>query len=134
MNGEKNLNKLLSTMSPELVCGDFVFLSIQRASYGDYAELQPIVTVSEDEGLTLIVPKSKADEHSHSYESVYRRISLKVHSSLDAVGLTAAVSTKLTENGLSANIIAGYYHDHLFVQKEVADTAVSILLDLSKAY
>ncbi|WP_238326176.1 ACT domain-containing protein [Marinomonas sp. S3726] len=52
---------------------------------------------------------------------------MTVHSSLDAVGLTAAVATKLAEHDISANVIAAYYHDHIFVQKEKADAALQAL-------
>ena len=78
---------------------------------GDHSEMEPIAAFSENEGLTLVVPKSKADSHGLGYGSAFKCITLKIHSSLEAVGLTAAISTKLTEYNVSANVIAGYYHD-----------------------
>ena len=65
-------------------------------------------------------------------QSVYRLITLNVHSSLDAVGLTAAFSAKLTEKNISANVIAAYYHDHIFVPKEKAEQALNAILELQK--
>ena len=127
MSGEKNLDKLLSAMSPELIDGEFVFCSFEKSYYGDHSELSPIVAVAESEGLTLVIPRSKADEYNIKYDSVFRGITLKVHSSLDAVGLTAAFSNKLTEHGISANVIAGYFHDHIFVQTELADKAITAI-------
>ena len=57
---------------------------------------------------------------------------MEIHSSLDAVGLTAAFSNKLTSHGISANVVAGYYHDHIFVQKDKACLAIEALEELSK--
>ena len=130
MIGENNLGKLLASMSPELMDGEFVFCTFENARYGDHSNLDPIATVRESEGLTLVVPKLRADEHGINYETVFRGITLKVHSSLEAVGLTAALSGKLTEHGISANVIAGYFHDHIFVQVELADKAMAAMDEL----
>jgi hypothetical protein len=132
MSGEKNLETLLVSMSPELADEEYVFYTFHNARYGDYPEMEPVAAVSEDEGLTLVVPKSRADEKGLSYESVYKRITLRVHSSLDAVGLTAAFSAKLTEYGVSANVIAGYYHDHVYVRDRHAEIAIDALDELAR--
>ena len=132
MTGENDLEKLLASMSPELSDGEYVFCTFQNARYGDYAELEPIASVEETEGLTLIVPKHKADENNLTYESVFRCITLTIYSSLDAIGLTAAFSNKLTEHGISANVIAGYYHDRIFVQYEHAERAIDVLSEFAR--
>jgi len=59
-------------------------------------------------------------------------ITLTVHSSLEAVGLTAAFATALGNAGISCNVIAGFYHDHLFVGKDDAHTALTVLRELAK--
>lgn len=130
MTGERELKKLLATMSPALIAGEFVFLTFENARYGDHANLHPIAAFTEAEGLTLVIPKSEADSHALSYESVFKGITLRVHSSLDAVGLTAVFSQKLTEHGISANVIAGYFHDHIFVQTKDAEKAIAALSEL----
>jgi uncharacterized protein len=130
--GEKDLRKLMTSLSPHLMDGDFVFCTIQDAKYGDFAELLPMASFCEDEGLTLLVTKESADKAGFNYESIFKCIALKVHSSLDAVGLTAAVSSKLAERGISANVIAAYYHDHIFVQAEKVDAALSALNEFSR--
>jgi hypothetical protein len=132
MVGEKDLRKLMASLSPHLMDGDFVFCTIQDAKYGDFAELLPIASFCEDEGLALLVTKENADKAGLNYESIFKCITLKVHSSLEAVGLTAAVSDKLAERGISANVIAAYYHDHIFVQAEKADAALSALSEFSR--
>ena len=131
MTGERDLEKLVATMSPVLMVGDYVFCTFKEAQYGDHSELEPMVSIRESEGLTLVVSKNKADENNLSYQSVFKGITLTVHSSLDAVGLTAAFSKKLTDHGISANVVAGYYHDHLFVQKEHAEKAIAALKELA---
>ncbi len=127
MAGEKNLRKLMASLSPQLVEGEFVFCTIPDAQYGDFAELLPVASFCEDEGLTLLVTTENADKAGFNYESIFKCITLKVHSSLEAVGLTAAVSGKLAQRGISANVIAAYHHDHIFVQAEKADAALSAL-------
>jgi len=132
MTGETNLEKLITSMTPFLMNGEYVFCTFPDAQYGDYPDLEPIVTIKESEGLTLVIPIDKAEEKNLSYESIFKGITLSVHSSLDAVGLTAAFSSKLGEHGISANVIAGYYHDHIFVQKELADKAIDALNELAR--
>ena len=131
MTGETDLNRLLASLSPRLIDGEFVFCAFPDSRYGDYAHLEPVAAIVEPEGLTLVVPKSKADEQSLHYASVFRMITLGVQSSLDAVGLTAAFTGKLTEYGISSNVVAGFYHDHIFVPRDMAPKAIAALRELS---
>ena len=131
MSGETNLNKLLSSMSPKLLDDEYVFCSVENGQYGDFIDLSPLATYIEAEGLTLVITKDNADKAELEYESVFKCITLLIHSSLDAVGLTAAVSTKLAENGISANVVAAYYHDHIFVQSVKAELALDALHDFN---
>jgi len=126
MIGETNLDKLLASMSPKLIAGEFVFCSVQ-SDYLDFNALSPLATFRESEGLTLVISKEMAIANQLPFESVFRGITLTVHSSLDAVGLTAAVSSKLADNNISANVIAAYYHDHIFVQTDKAELAIKVL-------
>lgn len=130
MSAITDLNELLHSMRPELIGGEFVFCSVQGV-IGDYLRLDPISIFREAEGLTLLLPKNKALNAGLPFESVFRQITLTVHSSLDAVGLTAAVATKLAEKDISANVVAAYYHDHIFVQTEKAEAALSALIEFT---
>ena len=130
ISGETDLEKLLSSLSPVLLDDEYVFCSFKNARYGDHKELEPLATFVEIEGLTLLVLKQLADDNRVHYETVFKCITLTVHSSLNAIGLTAAVSTKLAENNISANVIAAYYHDHVFIQAEHAHYALSLLKEL----
>lgn len=127
--GETNLNTLLGSICPELSPGEYVFCTLE-GSYGDYSELAPIASFMEAEGLTLVLSKEDAMTHGLCFQSVFRVITLTVHSSLDAVGLTAAVSRQLADKGISANVVAAYYHDHIFVQSHKAQLAMEALNEL----
>ena len=129
MAGEKNLEKLLDSMSPVLVKGEYVFCTLKNSKYGDYADARPIASFEEAEGLTLVLPKEAADRFDLSYDGIFRCITLAVHSSLEAVGLTAAVAGKLADHGIAANMIAAYFHDHVFVQANLAEQVIGLLLE-----
>lgn len=119
-------------MEPKLVEGEYVFISLPNKVYGDFAELAPIAMFREEEGMTLVVSKQQAEKANLTFESVFKCITLTVHSSLDAVGLTAAFANKLAEYDISANVIAGYYHDHIFVQTQHAHQAMKALREFSE--
>lgn len=129
MTGEKNLRALIRSMAPALRAERYVFVSVAKGEYGDYAELKPLAAFLEDEGMTLILEQVVAANFGFGDQPVFRCISLTVHSSLEAVGLTAA----LAEQGISANVVAAYYHDHIFVPERHADKAVEVLNLLSRS-
>ena len=130
MAGETDLEKLLASMEPSLREGEFIFATLPGKSVP--AWLNPIGTFLEDEGLTLILPAGEAEGLATS--GPMRCITLTVHSSLNAVGLTAAFATELTTRGISANVVAGYYHDHIFVSAADAQKALAALVELSKRH
>jgi hypothetical protein len=129
MAGESDLTKLLSVMRPELNPGRYVFATVGGAVPSG---VSPVVTVAEPEGLTLVVRKEEADAAGLSYDYVAGWITLRIHSALEAVGLTAAVAKQLAEAGLSCNVVAGYHHDHLFVPYQRATLAIALLEDLAQ--
>ncbi|WP_372882215.1 ACT domain-containing protein [Psychromonas sp.] len=130
MSGEKDLAKLIASMMPVLAENEYVFATLEHHDYQQLEQLSPIGTFHEQEGLTVIVRKEKADELHIVYSGVFKCITLNVHSSLDAVGLTAAVSGKLTQANISANVVAAYYHDHVFIASKDAEKALAELNDL----
>ncbi len=126
--GETDLQKLLGGMRPRLNPGRYVFATVAG---GVPPGLAPVVTVAEPEGLTLVLRQEDADAAGLAYAYVAGWITLRVHSALEAVGLTAAVATALADAGLSCNVVAGFHHDHLFVPYESAGRAVAVLEDLA---
>lgn len=129
MSGIFELDELLKTMKPELLTQEYVFCSVE-GDLKEYNSLNPIGTFVEQEGLTLILEKDVALKENIPFQGVFRQITLTVHSSLDAVGLTAAVSTKLASKGISANVVAAFYHDHIFVPSSKAELALSALKEI----
>ncbi|MFM2353435.1 MAG: hypothetical protein RLZZ608_841 [Actinomycetota bacterium] len=124
--GETDLGELLRSMRPELVPGDWFFGSVESA-----AGVTAAATVLEPEGLSVVVDRVEAERLGLGTENPFRWITLRVHSSLDAVGLTAAVSVALTAHDISCNVIAGAFHDHLLVPAARADEAMGALVELS---
>lgn len=129
MTGETDLDSLLRHLKPELNAGEYVFCSAQADSLPEGVE--PVSWFREREGTTLILPRHRADALGLSYSFVSAWITLTVHSALEAVGLTAAVSQALANAGISCNVVAASYHDHLFVPVGEARRAMEILINLS---
>ncbi len=130
MSGEKDLKRLLKTMKPKLNAGDYVFCNVNDTRS---LNINDIVSLfKEEEGITIIIKKELADSLHLSYSFVAAWITLTVHSSLEAIGLTAAFSSALSENGISCNVVAAFFHDHIFVDKKDAEKAIEILNKLSE--
>ncbi len=118
-------------MKPELQEGQYVYCTVAAKDPLPIPLDSIIGFFREAEAITLIVKRETADIYSMNYTFVAAWITLTVHSSLQAVGLTAAFSKALAEDGISCNVVAGYYHDHLFVDVEDAQKALSALEHLS---
>ncbi|TDU79791.1 MULTISPECIES: ACT domain-containing protein [unclassified Streptomyces] len=130
MSGESDLRKLLSGMRPELHEGRYVFCTVPGAT-APPSGTAPVATVLEAEGLTVVLRQQDADAAGLAYDYTAGWITLRIHSALDAVGLTGAFAAELAAHGLSCNVIAGYHHDHLFVPAERAAEAVAVLEQLA---
>ncbi|MBN8675843.1 MAG: ACT domain-containing protein [Chitinophagales bacterium] len=130
MRGETNLQQLLRTMKPALNEGEFIFYSLPDLSVININDI--IFSFKEKEGFTVILEKSLADKLNIPYSFVAAWITLTVHSSLEAVGLTAAFSKALADEQISCNVVAGFYHDHIFLAKQDAEKAMEVLIGLSQ--
>lgn len=132
MAGETDLRQLLAELRPHLHEDEYVVCAIPGRKVEDLADLEPFATVREEEGLTLVLRRERAEEARLDYEGVFARITLQVHSSLEAVGLTAAVAGRLADLGIGANVIAAYYHDHILVPWDRRGDAVDALAELTR--
>jgi len=122
-----DLPLLLRSLEPVLNPGTFVFTSVR-----DAAEIEAnaiIASIREPEGLSLVM--SEPDALRRGLPILFRAawITLTVSSDLAAVGLTAAFASALGAAGISCNVVAGAYHDHIFVP---ADSSERALLELRK--
>ena len=117
MSGETDLGRLLASLEPVLDPTQYGFESVAQAPpLGEAFAL-----IRETEGVTIIRPGAG-----------WARIVLEVHSSLDAVGLTACVAEALAEHGISANVVAAFHHDHIFVPWDRRDEALETLAALAR--
>jgi uncharacterized protein len=125
-----DLDELLSAMEPAIIDGEYVFVTTPVGDEGLAAAA--FASVREPEGITYVVPRTAADDAGLSYDFVAGWIMLTVHSALAAVGLTAAVSAVLADEGISCNVIAGFHHDHLLVPADRVADAISALRTLAQ--
>lgn len=130
-SGERDLASLLHSLNPQLDESRYVYATIPVVGRMP-AGIEPLFTFREAEGLTLVVEESKARSTGLAVTYPCRRIVLAVHSSLEAVGLLAAVTDRLARAGISVNAVSAFYHDHLFVPAERAEEALDVLRSLSR--
>lgn len=120
---ERNLSRLIAALAPRLDPEPWVFVSVKNVP----PDTHPLMTFREEEGMTLIVRPDEARRLGQPGGPAFRRITLGVNSSLEAVGLTAAVASTLTAIGISANVVAAFHHDHVFVPADRAEDALACL-------
>ncbi|MEO7309305.1 MAG: ACT domain-containing protein [Chitinophagaceae bacterium] len=130
MPGETNLQTLLKTLEPALHTGNYVYCRIANASAIQSDGV--LLLFKETEGHTVIIKKEMADDLQLPYTFVASRITLKIYSSLEAVGITAAFSTALSAVGISCKLVAAFYHDPIFVNTKHSGEAMEILTALSR--
>lgn len=124
--GVTELAELLASMRPELDPEPWVFATAATA-LPDAA-----VTVVEREGVTSVLRErelvaARASTPGLFASAPFARITLTVHSDLEAVGLTAAIASALAGHGIPANVVAGFFHDHVYVPWARASDALEAL-------
>jgi hypothetical protein len=131
MTAISHLGTLLATMEPQLNPGVFVFASV--ATLADVEPDSVVAMIRESEGLSVVMTEADAlrQEIAHDFRSAW--ITLNVNSALEAVGLTEAFARALGEVQVSCNVVAGNYHDHIFVPIDAADVAIEALRSLQSA-
>jgi hypothetical protein len=129
MVGETDLDKLIRSMSAELLDGLFVFVTVGSEQIPN--GISPRMMFEEAEGTTLILQKSEAEMHDLPYEFPCRMITLNIHSSLEAVGFMARISSELAKHEMGVNPVSGFYHDHLFVPDGRENDAMAVLKGMS---
>jgi hypothetical protein len=129
MSGEHDLDRMIAEMSPILRQGTFIMVTLDAIP----DDVESHAAILEAEGWTVVVDESAAADRGWSYDVALAWITLQIHSALDAVGLTAAFSTALARKGISCNVLAGRYHDHLLVPAIQAEAAMATLAELSRS-
>ena len=124
--GERDLDHLLRNMEPILEDEELVFCSLPSHEADEYIAFSQGYYV-ESEGTTLVMGKHLADLNDLEYNLIFKRITLSVHSSLEAVGFLARITEVLAAQGISVNVISAYYHDYLYIKSSVAEEALNLL-------
>lgn len=131
MTGETDLKTLLASMTPELFASTYVFVTLAPGAPQPEG-LEPIMVFREREGVTLILPDEDAKAAGLEATFRCRMVTLNIHSSLEAVGFLAAITTRLAAAGMGVNPVSAFYHDHLFVPADRAEQAMGLLYQLAK--
>lgn len=134
MPGELSLSALVRTLNPTVHPETYVWATLPSNTLSTLPApilASALFTFAEKEGLTVILPLTVATTNNVTYTYPSRQITLDVHSSLEAVGFMAAISTRLAKEGFSSNPVSAYFHDHLFVKAEEADRVVDALKALA---
>jgi hypothetical protein len=131
--GENNISILLATMQPSLDPTTYVFLTTKSPLHSlPLSTLQPQLIVQEEEGTTIVTTETLAKSHGFNEPTFpCKKISLTIHSSLEAVGLIAAITNRLKDHGISTNVVSGYFHDHIYVPVARAEDAMRVLEEVA---
>ena len=117
-------------MEPILNEGEYVFATVSNIE--SIPREMTVCEIKEREGITVVVSKDNAIKLGLRYELVTSWITLNIHSSLEAIGLTATFASELSRNKIACNVVAGYYHDHIFVNEKEKHKALSVLLNMTE--
>lgn len=120
-----DLATLLKSMRPSLDAAPYLITTMTPAEIANLGS-SPFAAIKEAEATTVVIAESVVVDPSKNLDR-YAKITLGVWSALEAVGLTAAIATALAGNDIPANVIAGYYHDHIFVPWHERNRALKIL-------
>ena len=132
MTSSKDLSHLLGAMTPVLLPEIYVFLTVKQG--GPLPEIKSVMRFHEAEGVTLIAEKADVEDAGLDYEFPCRMITLNIHSSLEAVGFLAVITTHLAKLGVGVNPVSGFFHDHLFIPADRAQDVMTALVELSAAH
>lgn len=96
--GGLELAKLIKSMSPTLHDETLVFATVADGSkLLEQAISKVDMLFKESEGWTIIVNQAVADDLGIDFIFPCRKVTLNVHSSLEAVGFLAAITSRLAE-------------------------------------
>ena len=128
MSTPNSLTDLLKNLSPILDTDFYAYISVQNIESIQIEDIHCLYR--ESEGITLVLYQEIAEKYKLDYNELYAKITLQVNSSLNDVGLTAAVATQLGKSNIPCNVIAAFHHDHIFVPASMAELAMKALLAL----
>lgn len=130
MAGIKDLTEIFKHLQIDINEVNVVYVTVPTDFDQDLLNFEPICMFKENEGTTLIIPESQASRIDFEKSKPMAWLTVKAHTDLESIGFTAALSAALSSVEISCNVIAGYYHDHLFVPVDDAQRAKDTLEEL----
>lgn len=127
-----DLAAMLRTLTVSVRPERYTFVDVPAATFST-ADEGVAAVIAEAEGDTVIVTVERATAEGWPIDFIAAWLTLDVHSALEAIGLTAAVSAALAEADIPCNVLAGFHHDHLLVPADRADDAVRVLESLRRS-
>jgi len=121
--GETDLHRLLAGLAPALAPRP---RAIRTQTHDAPVPADAILLFREDEGATVIVAADNTED-----DALWAQITLRIHSSLEAVGMMAAISAALAAAEIPCNVVSAYLHDHLFVPWARREDAMAALHELA---
>lgn len=118
--------QMLAKIDPRMG-GEYIFVSLPQVP----AELDPIASIHEPEGITVGISKEQASAAGLDAQDLFTLITLAAPGSLDTVGLNSGIAQVLSSRSIPANIFSGFYHTHIFVPSKMAKEAMAVLEDVS---
>ena len=131
MSGVTDLATMLATLDVQVREGRFGYVT--RAMHDAALDATAAARIDEAEGVTYVVHVQRLGPQDPGPDFIAAWLTLTVHSSLQAVGLTAAVSHALAAQGIACNVLAGFHNDHLLVPADRIDDAIAALHALRAA-
>ena len=116
-------------LKPQLADEEHGFATIAQGQ-GWPRGLVPVATFAEVEGASVIAQAALLDAVGLDHDGGWAKITLGYESRLDGIGLTARVFDALASAGIACNVVAAFYHDHLFVPWDRRKDAMDILSEL----
>jgi hypothetical protein len=116
---------MLASLAVERRPGVFAYIAVEVPTPGLITAAHAVV--KERRLTTIVLPVEAAERAGQPTTVRFAWLTLTVQSSLDAVGLTAVVATRLAALGIPCNVLAGYQHDHLLVPVDRVDEATAAL-------
>jgi hypothetical protein len=123
--GETDLDVMLASLAVQRRPGIFTYIAVEVPTPGLLAAAHAVV--KEGPLTTIVLPVQSAERAGQLVTIELAWLTLTVQSSLEAVGLTAAVSARLAAIDIACNVLAGYHHDHLLVPVDRVDDAIAAL-------
>ena len=122
--------KALSSLAPVLQPGTLVFVSMFQNSVTDDVLKLAKATFVEDEGMSLILPRTEAVRLGLAFDATYRQITMMMNSKFGVLGLDATIGRELANEGIESFFINATNHPHALVPARQAEGAVEVLREL----